>query len=193
MTLRDQPYGHFTGARIEVPVDPLLRLQGYRDMARIRPRVREIATKMAALAGTLVAPETTYRRVRIGSCTPAALALETLGAYTVATMESGKGIVERARDFNPDLIILDVMMPDIDGPAALRALRDTPEFRDIPVIFMTAKVLRNEVDELEALVVQAVIAKPFDAGALAGQVQEVWDRLHELTAESDRNKRSLSP
>lgn len=123
----------------------------------------------------------------------AALALETLGAYTVATMESGKGIVERARDFNPDLIILDVMMPDIDGPAALRALRDTPEFRDIPVIFMTAKVLRNEVDELEALGVQAVIAKPFDAGALAGQVQEVWDRLHELTAESDRNKRSLSP
>ena len=77
MTLRDQPYGHFTGARIEVPVDPLLRLQGYRDMARIRPRVREIATKTAALAGTLVAPETYYRRVRIGSCTPAALALET--------------------------------------------------------------------------------------------------------------------
>ena len=77
MTLRDQPYGHFTGARIEVPVDPLLRLQGYRDMARIRPRVRAIATKVAALAETLVAPETTYRRLRIGSCTPAALALET--------------------------------------------------------------------------------------------------------------------
>ncbi len=77
MTLRDQPYGHFTGERIEVPVDPLLRLQGYRDLAHIRPRVREIATKMAALAGTLVSPETTYRRVRIGSCTPAALAFET--------------------------------------------------------------------------------------------------------------------
>lgn len=84
MTLRDQPYGHFTGARIEVPVGPLLRLQGYRDMARVRPRVREIATRMAALAGTLVAPETTYRRVRIGSCTPAALVLET-GAETATT------------------------------------------------------------------------------------------------------------
>ncbi len=87
MTLRDQPYGHFTGAPIEVPVDPLLRLQGYRDMARIRPRVREIATRMAALAGTLVAPETTYRRLRIGSCTPAALSLET-GAETGA--ETGR-------------------------------------------------------------------------------------------------------
>ncbi|MCH6588112.1 MAG: hypothetical protein IH805_07345 [Proteobacteria bacterium] len=89
MTLRDQPYGHFTGARIEVPVDPLLRLQGYRDMARIRPRVRAIATKMAALAGTLVAPETYYRRVRIGSCTPAALALET-GTETGVTFHSAE-------------------------------------------------------------------------------------------------------
>ncbi len=89
MTLRDQPYGHFTGARIEVPVDPLLRLQGYRDMARVRPRVRAIATKLAALAGTLVAPETTYRRVRIGSCTPAALALET-GGETGVTFHSAE-------------------------------------------------------------------------------------------------------
>jgi hypothetical protein len=77
MTLRDETYEHFTGERIEVPVDPILRLQGYRDPARIRPRVREIATKTAALAGTLVSPETYYRRVRIGSCTPEALALET--------------------------------------------------------------------------------------------------------------------
>ncbi len=89
MTLRDEPYGHFTGARIEVPVGPLLRLQGYRDLARIRPRVREIATKMAALAGTLVAPETTYRRVRIGSCTPAALALET-GTETGTTFHGAE-------------------------------------------------------------------------------------------------------
>ena len=93
MTLRDQPYGHFTGARIEVPVGPLLRLQGYRDMARVRPRVREIATRMAALAGTLVAPETTYRRVRIGSCTPAALVLETgaeTGAETATTFHGAE-------------------------------------------------------------------------------------------------------
>ncbi len=89
MTLRDQPYGQFTGAPIEVPVDPLLRLQGYRDMARIRPRVRAIATKVAALAETLVAPETTYRRLRIGSCTPAALALET-GTETGVTFHSAE-------------------------------------------------------------------------------------------------------
>ncbi len=89
MTLRDQPYGQFTGAPIEVPVDPLLRLQGYRDMARVRPRVRAIATKVAALAETLVAPETAYRRVRIGSCTPAALALET-GTETGVTFHSAE-------------------------------------------------------------------------------------------------------
>jgi hypothetical protein len=77
MTPRDEAYGHFVGESFEVPVDPILRLQGYRDRSRIRPRVREIAAKTAALAGTLIAPVTYYRRVRVESCTPQALSLET--------------------------------------------------------------------------------------------------------------------
>ncbi len=109
----------------------------------------------------------------------AVLALETLGAYTVDTIESGDGIVERAHAFGPDLIILDVMMPGVDGPAALRALRDAPEFADTPVLFMTAKVLKNEIAELKAMGAQGVIAKPFDATTLAGQVQEAWEKVYD--------------
>ena len=54
----------------ELPVEPLLRMQGYRDPARIRPRIRDIATKAAAVAQTLAAPDACYRRVAIRSCTP---------------------------------------------------------------------------------------------------------------------------
>jgi two-component system, OmpR family, response regulator len=109
----------------------------------------------------------------------AVLALETLGAYTVETIESGDGIVERARAFGPDLIILDVMMPGVDGPAALRALRDAPDFANTPVLFMTAKVLKNEIEELRAMGAQGVIAKPFDATTLAEQVQDVWENAYD--------------
>ncbi len=77
MTRRDHAYGHFIGERFEIPAEPILRLQGYRDLSRIRPRVRQIATGMATRAETLIAPETTYKRVGIEACTPEALELET--------------------------------------------------------------------------------------------------------------------
>ncbi len=70
-----QAYGHFRAEIAEVPVETLLRLQGYRDPARIRPRVRDIAAKAAALALSIIAPEAYYRRVPIESCTPDELRL----------------------------------------------------------------------------------------------------------------------
>lgn len=69
-------YGHFRTEVAELPVEPLLRMQGYRDPARIRPRVRDIATKAAHTAQTLAAPEAYYRRVGIRSCTPEMLELD---------------------------------------------------------------------------------------------------------------------
>jgi hypothetical protein len=70
MTTLDASYGHFRTEIAELPVEPLLRMQGYRDPARIRPRIRDIATKAAGVAQTLAAPEACYRRVAIRSCTP---------------------------------------------------------------------------------------------------------------------------
>ncbi len=72
----DPNYGYFRTEIADLPVKPLLRMQGYRDLDRVRPRVRDIATKAAELAQTVAAPEAYYRRVAIRSCTPEALQLE---------------------------------------------------------------------------------------------------------------------
>ncbi len=72
----DADYGHFRTEIAELPVEPLLRMQGYRDLARVRPRVRDIATKAAGLAQIVAAPEAYYRRVAIRSCTPKTIELD---------------------------------------------------------------------------------------------------------------------
>lgn len=70
MTAQDGSCGHFRTEISELPVESLLRMQGYRDPTRIRPRIRDIATKAAGVAQALAAPDACYRRVPIQSCTP---------------------------------------------------------------------------------------------------------------------------
>ena len=84
--------------------------------------------------------------------------------------------MDRVADFAPDLVLLDVMMPDMDGPATLRALRQLPGMAALPVVFMTAKVQPQEVAEYRARGALDVIAKPFDPMTLAAQVREIWAR-----------------
>ncbi len=108
--------------------------------------------------------------------TIARLALESIGGLVVETCSSGREGLDRAAGFSPDLILLDVMMPDMDGPATLRALRQLPGMADVPVVFMTAKVQPQEVAGYRALGALDVIAKPFDPMTLAEQVREIWAR-----------------
>lgn len=77
-----------------------------------------------------------------------------------------------APEWQPDLILLDVMMPLMDGPTAFGNLRDQPETRDIPVVFITARTQPREVEELMKLGASGVIAKPFDPMTLASVVRE---------------------
>lgn len=107
------------------------------------------------------------------------LALTRIGGFKVELCDSGTKAVETARNFKPDLIMLDVMMPVMDGPATLRALQMDPETAGIPVVFITAKVQPREVEAFRALGVVDVIAKPFEPMGLAGQVRAVWNRFHE--------------
>lgn len=108
--------------------------------------------------------------------TVARLALETVGGFTVATCESGEQALTMAPDFGPELILLDVMMPGMDGPTTLKALRRIPELESVPVVFMTAKVQPQEVESFMAMGAEAVIAKPFDPMTLADRVREIWDQ-----------------
>ena len=111
--------------------------------------------------------------------TVALMALETVGGFTVQACSSGQEAIDAAPAFAPDLVILDVMMPGMDGPATLEALRKLPDMQDVDVIFMTAKVQSHEVERYIGMGAVDVIAKPFDPLALASQVQAIWDREDE--------------
>jgi len=111
--------------------------------------------------------------------TVARLALETLGGFEVVICGTGPEAVERAPRFEPDLILLDVMLPEMDGPQTLAALRRLPELRAVPVVFMTAKVQPGEVRRYLELGVVDVIAKPFDPMVLPQRVRAIWERVHD--------------
>jgi len=108
----------------------------------------------------------------------AAMALESVGGYTVKTCSRGMDGVEQADSFKPDLILLDVMMPGLDGPSTLRLLKANKALENIPVIFMTAKVQPSEIARYLELGAAGVIAKPFDPMALAGEVKSRFEEHH---------------
>jgi CheY-like chemotaxis protein len=104
----------------------------------------------------------------------ARMALEDLGGFSVTLASSGRQGLELACEILPDLILLDVMMPGMDGPATLRALRNCPSTAPIPVIFMTAKAQTHEIDRYTTLGALGVITKPFDPMTLATEVRALW-------------------
>ncbi|WP_120997398.1 response regulator [Stutzerimonas urumqiensis] len=104
------------------------------------------------------------------------LALEAVGGYQVLSCDSGPQALEQVEAFAPDFILLDVMMPGMDGPETLARLRERPALADTPVAFMTAKVQSGEIEHLRGLGALEVIIKPFDPMRLAHQIQTIWDR-----------------
>jgi len=104
----------------------------------------------------------------------ARLALETVGGFTIENCENGQIALDKGPAFKPDLVLMDVMMPEMDGPTALEQMKNMPELKDVPVIFMTAKVQPGEIAEYKAMGAVDVIPKPFDPMTLAEQVKRVW-------------------
>jgi two-component system OmpR family response regulator len=102
------------------------------------------------------------------------LALEAVGGFTVMVCSSGREALEGVDEFAPDLILLDVMMPGMDGPSTLAALRERPATRETPVIFMTAKVQPAEIKGYQQLGALNVIAKPFDPMTLSQTIRRMW-------------------
>lgn len=107
----------------------------------------------------------------------AVLALEAVGGFEVKVCSCGQEALETIADYSPDLVLLDVMMPNMDGPTTLKRLKEIPEFSNIPVVFMTAKVQPHEVEEYIAMGAVTVIAKPFNPMTLAEQVREAWGQV----------------
>lgn len=103
----------------------------------------------------------------------ARVSLELVGGWKVAATGSAREGLALAANQHPDAILLDVMIPDMDGPSAFRALQAAPETRDIPVILLTAKVQASDLRRFADLGVAATIAKPFDPLTLPSQVADV--------------------
>lgn len=109
--------------------------------------------------------------------TVAGLALESVGGFTVRLCEDGRKALDALPAFAPDLVMLDVMMPGMDGPTTLAELRKLPQGRDVPVIFMTAKVQQAEIEGYKRLGALGVIPKPFDPMTLADTVRKLCASL----------------
>ncbi|MEO5838352.1 MAG: response regulator [Acidimicrobiales bacterium] len=103
----------------------------------------------------------------------ARLSLETVAGWDVSVAECGSDAIEQARTLVPDVILLDVMMPGIDGLATLRTLSEDPATRAIPVIFLTAKTQATERRRLEDAGACGLIPKPFDPMTLATAVEAI--------------------
>jgi two-component system, OmpR family, alkaline phosphatase synthesis response regulator PhoP len=103
----------------------------------------------------------------------ARLTLQTIGGWDVLLAESGIEGLVKAADEQPDVILLDVMMPDMDGIETFQALQSNPVTQSIPIILMTAKVQPAEQRQFAELGVAGIIAKPFKAMKLPGQIAKI--------------------
>ena len=100
----------------------------------------------------------------------AALSLESVAGWEVIKASSGALGLARAEEFQPDAILLDVMMPGMDGPTTFRELRKNPVTAQIPVLLLTAKVQGTDQRRFADLGVEAVLFKPFDPMTLSSQI-----------------------
>ena len=102
------------------------------------------------------------------------ITLSAIGNYDVVAYESGVEALEKAASENPDLILLDVMMPGLTGPETLAEFRKRPETQDVPAIFITAKAQAHEVEWLMDTGATGVVTKPFDPTTLTKRIEEIW-------------------
>lgn len=103
----------------------------------------------------------------------AGMSLNLLGGLEVIEADCGEDGITKAAELRPDVILLDMMMPVMDGPHTLVKLQNTESTKDIPVIFLTAQGMQSEIDRLKQLGALGVLTKPFDPAALAGQVRQI--------------------
>jgi len=105
------------------------------------------------------------------------LALEKLGKMIVEVVSDPHRAIEAITRFNPDLVMLDWLMPGMDGPALFRKIKQVQGLAAMPVVFITAKVMPKELEELVALGPAATIPKPFSPKDLPDQLRAIWSKL----------------
>jgi len=107
----------------------------------------------------------------------ARLALERVGKMQVSIIGDPTTAIDGILAFKPDLVLLDWMMPVMDGPALLKRMRETAGLRDMPVVFITAKASHRELEELRSMGAAGVLSKPFSPKDLPEQLRAIWREL----------------
>ena len=103
------------------------------------------------------------------------MALETIGGMDVRCCTSGAQALEIAPSFQPQFILLDYMMPGMDGPETLEGLRCIPSLNETPIAYMTARVRPSEIEEYLMTGASTVVPKPFDPMTLAHEIRVAWE------------------
>jgi len=106
----------------------------------------------------------------------AILVLQKIGGFEVLACASGQEALDQVGEFKPELLLLDVIMPEMDGPATLARLRAMPVTAHVPVVFMTGRSRPEDLRSLKALGAIDVISKPFDPATLPGQIRLAWQK-----------------
>jgi CheY-like chemotaxis protein len=106
-------------------------------------------------------------------------ALRGIGGYELLCCPGGRAALREVDSFRPQLVLLDVMMPDLSGPDTLLALRALPSMQDEPVVFLTAKAMPTELERLLALGATGLIVKPFEPLTLAQDIRPFWEHGRE--------------
>ena len=105
------------------------------------------------------------------------MSLERVGKMEVCVCGDPLRAIEQIIAFKPELVMLDWMMPGMDGPTLFRKMREVPETQALPVVFITAKASQRELDELRTLGAVGTISKPFSPKDLPEQLRAIWKGL----------------
>lgn len=107
----------------------------------------------------------------------ARMSLEMVGGFALLQCSSGEEALRLAEDFAPDMILMDVMMPGMDGRETVERLREKAALADAPVVFVTAKAANADVEALKTDFGAMVVVKPFDPIALPDELRRLWDEM----------------
>ena len=103
------------------------------------------------------------------------ITLESIGGFTVGVCDSGDDAIIEAPAFKPDMVLLDMMMPGLNGIETLGALKTLPEMADTPVVFVTAKANTDDLYKYKTLGAAGTIPKPFDPVTLSDEIRQIWE------------------
>lgn len=107
----------------------------------------------------------------------ARMCFEMVGGFKITCCNSGAEGIARAKEIKPDLILVDMMMPEMDGIATLKEIHKHQDLNKTPVVFMTARIQPSEVKEYLALGAAGVVSKPFDPMKISIEIQSIWEKF----------------